>query len=66
MDDRIYLIIAITFFGFIALAFVLLFPVWRFLRRQEKLSDDWTPDALARRYREAQAPPDPDDETTEA
>ncbi len=39
----IYVIIAITFFGFIGLAFVLLFPVHRFLTREEKLSEDWTP-----------------------
>jgi len=45
----IYVIIAITFFGFIGLAFVLLFPVYRFLSREEKLSEDWTPDAIARR-----------------
>ena len=54
--ESIYLIIAITFFGFIGLAFVLLFPVYRFLRRQEEVSDDWTPDAIARRQR---TPPPP-------
>lgn len=48
-DSTYYLIIAGTFFGFIALAFVLLYPVFRFLRREEELSDDWTPDAIARR-----------------
>lgn len=53
MDGPIYLIIAVTFFGFIALAFVLLYPVYRFLRRQERMADDWTPDALARRQRDA-------------
>ena len=46
-----YLIIAITFFGFIGLAFILLFPVYRFLTREEKLSEDWTPDAIARKQR---------------
>ena len=51
MDGSIYLVIAVTFFGFIGLAFVLLFPVYRFMRRQERLSDDWTPDAVARRQR---------------
>ncbi|GAB5537365.1 MAG: hypothetical protein Rubg2KO_36140 [Rubricoccaceae bacterium] len=45
----IYVIIAVTFFGFIGLAFVLLFPVYRFLSREEKLSEDWTPDAIARK-----------------
>ena len=51
--NSIYVIIALTFVGFIALAFVLLYPVYRFMRGQEDLSDDWTPDALARRQREA-------------
>lgn len=55
MDDRIYLIIAATFFGFLALAFILLFPVWRFIRRQERVADDWTPDAIARRQTQARA-----------
>ena len=45
----IYVIIAATFFGFIGLAFVLLFPVYRFLSREEKLSEEWTPDAIARK-----------------
>ncbi|WP_412070001.1 hypothetical protein [Rubrivirga sp. IMCC43871] len=61
MDDRIYLIIAVTFFGFLALAFILLFPVWRFIRRQERVADDWTPDAIARRQTAARAAPPPDE-----
>ena len=44
-----YLVIAITFFGFIGLAFALLFPVYRFLTREEEQSETWTPEALARR-----------------
>ena len=44
-----YLVIAITFFGFIGLAFVLLFPVYRFLTREEEQSETWTPEAIARR-----------------
>ena len=59
-DGSIYLVIAGTFFGFIGLAFVLLFPVWRFLRRQERLSDDWTDDAIARRAASRATPPDAD------
>ena len=50
-DGSIYLVIAGTFFGFIALAFVLLFPVWRFLHRQERMADDWTDEAVRRRSR---------------
>lgn len=53
MDAQIYLVIAGTFVGFVGLAFVLLFPVYRFLNREERLSDDWTPEAIARRQREA-------------
>ena len=63
MDGSIYLIIAGTFFGFIALAFILLYPVYRFMRRQERLADDWTPHAVARRARERERgePPRADD-----
>lgn len=35
--------------GFLLLAFVLLYPVWRFLKREEELSRRWTPDEIARR-----------------
>ena len=52
MDGPIYLVIAGTFFGFIALAFILLFPVYRFMQRQERMADDWTPEAVSRRERE--------------
>lgn len=55
MDSQIYLIVAATFVGFVALAFILLFPVYRFLRSQEKVSDDWTTDAIARRQRQQTA-----------
>ncbi len=55
MDSQIYLVVAATFIGFVALAFLLLFPVYRFLRRQESMSDDWTAEAIARRQRQAQA-----------
>ena len=51
MDVQIYLVIAGTFVGFVTLAFVLLYPVHRFLNRQERIADDWTPDAVARRQR---------------
>lgn len=57
MDGQIYLVIAGTFFGFILLAFVLLYPVYRFIRRQEHLADDWTPHAIARRTRAMRKPP---------
>lgn len=51
MDTQIYLIVAATFIGFVGLAFILLYPVYRFLRREERVADDWTKDAIARRQR---------------
>jgi hypothetical protein len=36
----------------VLLAALLLVPVYRFLRREETLSRQWTPEALARRMRE--------------
>ncbi len=65
-DGSIYLVMVGTFFGFTALAFILLFPVWRFIRRQEQIADDWTDDSVARR---ASSRPQPqtdleDEETT--
>jgi hypothetical protein len=44
--------IVLSFFGFVLLAALLLVPVYRFLRREETLSRQWTPEALARRMRE--------------
>ena len=52
MDFSFYLIVAVTFFGFIGLAFILLFPVYRFLNRETELSEEWTPEALAERRRQ--------------
>ena len=51
MDLTFYLIVAATFFGFIGLAFVLLYPVYRFLNRETEISEEWTPEALAERRR---------------
>jgi membrane protein implicated in regulation of membrane protease activity len=34
--------------GFLVLAFILLYPVWRFLNREEELSRRWTQDEIAR------------------
>ena len=60
VDGQIYLVIAGTFVGFVALAFLLLFPIYRFLHREETVSKDWTDDAIARRQRrppEGDGPP---------
>jgi len=35
-------VILITFFGFVALAALLLIPVWRFLSREEDVADNFT------------------------
>lgn len=35
-------VILITFFGFVALAALLLIPVWKFLSREEGVADDFT------------------------
>lgn len=53
--DGFYWAVAAAFFGFVALAFLLLFPVYRFLRREEARSEDWTREAIARRQREGPA-----------
>lgn len=48
-------VILLTLVGFIALAAMLLVPVYRFLKREERASQRWTPEALARQQR--QQPP---------
>lgn len=40
--------------GFMALAVVLLYPVWRFLKREEEVSRFWTVETLADRRRHTQ------------
>lgn len=47
--DEITLVIIITFVGFVTLAAILLVPVYRFLRREEKVSRKFTREAIARR-----------------
>lgn len=50
-DTNWTLVILATTVGFFLLAFILLYPVYRFMRREEEVAEDWTPDALARRQR---------------
>jgi membrane protein implicated in regulation of membrane protease activity len=45
------LIIALTLVGFLALAALLLVPIWRFLDREEEVSEQWTREELAARMR---------------
>jgi hypothetical protein len=52
-ESTYYVAIALAFFGFVAIAFILLFPVYRFLKREEKQSEQWTASALAERQRQA-------------
>lgn len=47
-------IIVGTLLGFGLLAAVLLVPVYRFLERERKVAQKWTPEALANRRREEQ------------
>ncbi len=51
MDTYGYVILG-TLIGFITIAFLLLFPVWRFLEREEEVSEQWTREALAQRRKE--------------
>ena len=42
-------VIISVLFGFFLLAYLLLAPVYRFLQREERISKQWTPEALAAR-----------------
>ena len=57
MDTSFILLIVIALIGFFLLAAVLLVPVYLFLKRERRASEQWTPEALARRIRET--PPSP-------
>ena len=48
-------IILAALFGFFLLAYVLLAPVYRFLKREEQISKQWTPEALAERMYETRS-----------
>lgn len=48
-DSGVFLIILLSFFGFLLLAFILLFPISRFLDREKKEAQQWTDEAIARR-----------------
>jgi len=53
-DPEYLPIIAGTLVGFALLAAVLLVPVYRFLERERKVAQKWTPEALAERMQERQ------------
>lgn len=52
--DIYTVVIVATLVGFFLLAFLLLAPVYRFLKREEQASKHWTKESLARRHRESQ------------
>ncbi len=54
--DYIPVIIA-TFVGFCLLAAILLVPIYLFLKREEKVADHWTPNAVDRRRRKTHTQP---------
>jgi len=51
-DPEYLPIIAATLVGFGLLAALLLVPVYRFLERERKVAEKWTPEALAKRMQE--------------
>jgi hypothetical protein len=55
-DPEYLPIIVATLVGFGLLAALLLVPVYRFLEREQKVAQKWTPEALAERMREQQPP----------
>lgn len=62
--DTAYWVIAGSIVGFLVLAFILLYPVHRFLNREEGVSRSWTQDEIARRQQRrgdgsAEGEPDP-------
>lgn len=53
--DFYSVLIVFTLVGFSLLAFMLLWPVYQFLEREQEASEQWTKEALAKRLREKQA-----------
>jgi membrane protein implicated in regulation of membrane protease activity len=43
MESDYIVVILVAFVGFVALAAMLLVPIWRFLRREEEVAKRWTP-----------------------
>lgn len=52
MDAQFWLITIPTLVIFFTLAAVLLVPIWRFLDREQEVSKQWTPEAVAERLEE--------------
>ena len=47
--EHVHWVILGSVVGFLLLAFVLLYPVFRFINREEEASRSWTPNQIARR-----------------
>lgn len=47
--ENVHWVILGSIVGFLLLAFLLLYPVYRFLKREEESSRAWTPGEIARR-----------------
>ena len=45
--DSYYFVIGITLVGFFALAAALLVPVYLFLKKEERLAENWTEETLS-------------------
>ena len=54
-DPQYLPVVLATLIGFSAIAALLLVPVYRFLEREEKVAEKWTPEELAERFKEARA-----------
>jgi len=57
MDAQFWLITIPTLLIFFSLAAALLVPIWRFLDREQEVSKQWTPEAVARRIEEQEEKP---------
>ncbi|MBT8399102.1 MAG: hypothetical protein KJO98_01390 [Rhodothermia bacterium] len=53
--DKYVVAIILTTIGFFALAAILLVPVWRFLNKEEKISEEWTEEKVSERNRTTDA-----------
>ena len=47
--EHVHWVILGSIVGFLLLAFILLYPVYRFINREEEESKSWTPKQIARR-----------------
>lgn len=60
--DKYTIVIIVTIVGFAILASILLVPVYRFLKKEEKISEEWTQEALKERAASKAEPKEEDSE----